>query len=298
MKAKILQIIKNGTILLADGAMGTELQKRGLSSNDCPEEFNIKYPEIVQSIYRDYYHAGSDIVETNTFGGTRSRLAKYGLDKKVIEFSRRSAELARQVCPAAKFVAGSVGPTGEILEPLGPVSLREAYDLFAEQVEALAAGGVDIIFVETMMSIEEAETAVKATKERTNLPVSASMTFELTNSGVKTSWGVDPASAVTRLSAAGADIIGSNCGNGIEVIMEVIKAMRPLTNLPLIAQPNAGLPEIINGKIHYRQKPENIKDQILELLNYKISILGGCCGTNPEFIKFLRMLVDSRQKKS
>lgn len=293
MTKNLLEIIHSGRILLADGAMGTELQKHGLTSNDCPEEFNITRGEVVQAIYQAYYDAGSDLVETNTFGGTRPRLQKYGFEKRVKEFSRRSAQLAWEVCPAGKFVAGSVGPTGEIFEPLGTLSSSTAFDMFSEQAEALAEGGVDIIFVETMMAIEEAETAVLAAKRATNLPVSATMTFELNDSKAITSWGVDIPTAVERLQQAGADLIGSNCGNGIAVIIQAIKEMQALTKLPLVAQPNAGIPEIIAGRIHYHLEPEEIKKHVGELIRYRPGVLGGCCGTNPDYIRLLRPLVDA-----
>jgi 5-methyltetrahydrofolate--homocysteine methyltransferase len=291
MKSKLMEIIHSGKVLISDGAMGTELQKRGLTAGDCPEEYNISKPEIIKSIYKAYYDAGSDIIETNTFGGTRPRLQKHGHTDKVKLFSKKSAELAKEVCPEGKFVAGSIGPTGEILEPLGSMTAEEAYQVFAEQAEALAEGGADVLFVETMMAIEEAETALKAAKLVTNLPVSATMTFELTSGEARTSWGVDVPTAVDRLISAGADIIGSNCGNGIDVILAVIRKMRELTDIPLLAQPNAGLPEMIDSKIIYRQKPQDVEQKLRELLSLKVNIIGGCCGTDPEYIKFLRKIV-------
>jgi len=288
----ILERIHKGEILLSDGAMGTELQKRGLLGGACPEELNISHPEIIQSIYKDYYEAGSDIVETNTFGGTRPRLALHQNEDRVALFNRRAAELARSACPPGRFVAGSMGPTGELLQPLGTLSAARAYDYFAEQAEALAEGGVDIIYVETMMAAEEAAIAVRAAKEKTGLPVSGSMTFELNTERPRTSWGVDVPSAVTQLTDAGADIIGSNCGNGVEVILAVIKEMRPLTRLPILAQPNAGLPEVHNNLIIYNETPESMEAKLAQVLKIGISILGGCCGTNPQHIRRMRHLIN------
>lgn len=275
--------------------MGTELQRRGLPPGECPEEFNITHPEIVQAIYRDYFSAGSDIVETNTFGANRSRLALHRLADRVQEISSASAELAREVCPAGRYVAGSVGPTGDILEPLGPRSLREAQDMFSEQAEALASGGVDVIYVETMMAIEEAEIAVRAARETTDLPVVATMTFEMGKAGLRTMWGVSVETAVNRLTDAGAHVVGANCGRGFEDMIAIITEMSTFTTLPLIAQPNAGIPEWEEGDSVYRETPEIIKPKAEKLLDLGIAILGGCCGTNPGHIRMMRQLLDNRQ---
>ena len=289
----LLGILRSGTVLLCDGGMGTELQKRGMPTGVCPEEYNISHPDVVQGIYADYYKAGSDIIETNTFGGNRSRLALHNFEDRVTEFCRKSAELAKEVCPEGKFVAGSMGPTGDIIEPLGSLPVQQAYDFFAEQAEALAEGVVDVIFVETMMAAEEAEIAIKATKEKTNLPVVSTMTFELGKSGLRTMWGVDVASAVQRLTDAGADIIGANCGKGFEEMIQIVKEMRPLTAKPIIAQPNAGIPDLVDGKSVYRETPEIIKPKAEALLKQGVNILGGCCGTGPEHIAMMRKLVDT-----
>ncbi len=291
MANSLLQELNSGKILLSDGAMGTELQKRGMPAGSCPELLNIEQPDVVQSVYRDYYQAGSDIVETNTFGGNRFRLKHYGYEKRVNEFCRRAAELAKEICPPGKYVAGSIGPSGEILEPLGTMSATEAYDAFAEQAAALAAGGADVLFVETMMDVEEAVLAVRAAKEATDLPVSGTMTFDLTDSGPRTSYGTDAATAVQRLSEAGADILGANCGNGMEVVLQTMKVMRPLTEKPLLAQPNAGIPEMVDKALVYSETPETMRDKYKELIDMGVNIIGGCCGTNAEYIRMLRRLI-------
>lgn len=292
MSKKFLDKVTSGVILLSDGAMGTELQKRGMKTGACPEELNFVNPEVIQAIHRDYYNAGSDIVETNSFGANRIRLSLHQMEDRAYDFARKAAELAREVCPEGKFVAGSIGPTGEILEPLGPLNLQDAYSAFAEEAEALAEGGADVIFVETMMSIEEAETAVRAAKEKTGLPVSASMTFEVGASGPKTMWGVDIRTSIERLTQAGADIIGSNCGRGFDEMIQVIREMRSLTTMPLLAQANAGIPEWVDGLSVYKETPEVISPKAEELLKMRINIIGGCCGTGPEHIKEIRKLVD------
>lgn len=289
----LIEKLNSGLILLCDGAMGTELQNRGLPTGACPEEYNIIHPEIVQAIHSDYYNAGSDIVETNTFGGNRARLQVHDFERRVAEFNTKAVELAREVCPAGRCVAGSMGPTGDIIEPLGPRSTQEAYDIFAEQAEALAAGGVDAVFVETMMAAEEAEIAIKAVKERTGLPVVATMTFEAGKAGLRTMWGVDVPTAVQRLTDAGADIVGSNCGRGFDDMVAIVQEMRPLTSKPMVAQSNAGIPESVDGVAVYKETPDSLKPKAQQLLELGVNVLGGCCGTGPEHIKMMRGLIEA-----
>ncbi len=287
-----LEKLNSGVILLSDGAMGTELQKRGMPTGVCPEEYNVTHPELVQGIYRDYYNAGSDLVETNTFGANRLRLKLHGCEERVMEFCRAAARLAREVCPAGKFVAGSIGPTGELIEPLGPRTVQEVYRIFAEQAVALAEGGVDMICVETMMAPEEVEIAIKAVKEETHLPVVATMTFEMGKFGLRTMWGVDVPTAAARLTDAGADVIGANCGRGFDEMIAIISEMRPVTNKPIIAQSNAGIPDWVDGVSIYKETPALIESKAEKLLQLGVNILGGCCGTGPEHIRMMRTLVD------
>ena len=214
----ILERIKKGEILICDGGMGTELQKRGLPTGGCPEAYNISHPDVIEAIHSDYYSAGSDIVETNSFGGSAIRLKGHGHDDKAFEYNQAAAKIARKVCPQGKFVAGSIGPTGSLMMPVGDLSAEEAYEVFAEQAKALEAGGADILFIETMMDIEEAVVALKAAKENTGLPVSTTLTYDKTAAGLATSFGVTPEIAVERLTESGADMIGANCGNGIDIL--------------------------------------------------------------------------------
>ncbi len=292
-KKNILDLLESGKILLCDGGMGTELQKRGMPTGVCPEEYNVSHPEIVQGIYSDFLAAGSDIIETNTFGGNRARLALHNFENRVTEFCCQAAELARSVCPEDKYVGGSIGPTGDLLEPVGPRSTADAFDFFAEQAEALAAGGVDIIFVETMMAAEEAEIAIKAVKEKTNMPIISTMTFELGKAGLRTMWGVDVATAVQRLTDAGADVIGANCGKGFEEMLAIVEEMRPLTSKPIIAQSNAGIADWVDGQAIYKETPDISRPKAQALLEKGVNIIGGCCGTGPEHIKMMRELIDT-----
>jgi 5-methyltetrahydrofolate--homocysteine methyltransferase len=294
MSSPILHMMKSGRVLLGDGAMGTELQQHGLPAGSCPELLNLDRPETVRAVHRNYVAAGSDLIETNSFGANRIRMAMHGLEGRVVEVCRRAAELARQECPAERFVAGSVGPIGDLLEPFGTRTLEEAYEVFGESASALAEGGVDLILIETMMAIEEAEVALRASKERTGLPVFVTMTFERGASGLRTSWGVDVPTAARRLEEAGADAIGANCGRGVGEMIDIIGAMRPLTTLPIIAQANAGLPEWVGGVSVYRETPEAIRPDIERLLGQGIALLGGCCGTGPDHIRMMRSAIDAQ----
>lgn len=289
----ILKHIQNSHLLLADGAMGTEIIKRGLKSGACPEYYNISHPDLIRDIHTEYYQAGSDIVETNTFGGNQARLAQHGYEDKVALFNRSAAEIASAVCPSGKFVAGSMGPTGEMLQPIGNLSTDTAYDYFKAQALALAEGGVDIIFVETMMAIEEAEIAVRAVVEQTGLPVSATMTFSRTPTGIFTSFGVDLATMVTRLESAGASIVGMNCGEGVQIIIDVINALKNMCSLPLIVQPNAGIPVFENNKLVYSESAEMMVSKLNEVLSPPLAIIGGCCGTGPDYIRKVRTALNS-----
>lgn len=270
--------------------MGTELQ-RAAASFSCPEELNLLNPEAVAAAHRSYFEAGSDLVETNTFGGTRARLRRHGLEGRIREISFSAAEIARSVCPQGGIVLGSIGPTGEMLEPFGDAEPNALFDMFAEQAEVLAKGGVDALIVETMMDAEEARLAVRAAKQHTDLPVIATMTFAVGPRGVRTRWGVDVETAVGVLEGAGADVIGSNCGDGFEEMIEVITQMRPLATRPVIAQANAGVPAMVDNVPVYKETPEDIVPKATRLLELGINILGGCCGTRPGHIAAMRQLI-------
>jgi 5-methyltetrahydrofolate--homocysteine methyltransferase len=283
-----LERVKRGSILF-DGAMGTFLQKNGLQVGECPEEWNISHPEVVKGIHKSYYDAGSDCVETNSFGGTKVKLSKFGMGDKVYEFNKRAAELAKEVCPSGKYVAASIGSTGEMLEPYGDFSVQECYDNYAEQVKALKDGGVDVLCIETMMDLEEAKIALKAAKENSELPVIVSMTYNLTPNGYKTLMGNSIAQITKELIAGGADIIGTNCGNGIENMIEILKEYKiNAPNMLFLVQPNAGLPVVVGDKTIYKETPEIMKAKVGNLIRIGLSVLGGCCGTTPDHISAFR----------
>ena len=248
---KILDRLKNKEILIFDGATGTYLQKKGLIAGDSPEKMNIENPEIIKMMAKHYFDAGSDIVLTNSFGGNRYMLKKYGIEDKFYEVNRLAAELAKSVAPLGKYVCGSIGPTGEFLEPLGSISESEMYDVFTVMCKAFEDGGADAIMVETQLGLEEASLAIKAAKDHTNLTVMSTMVFDKGPRGYFTMMGVTPELAALGLLDAGADIVGTNCGNGIEKMIEIATLMRQSTDRYLVVQSNAGIPSIVKGKVIY-----------------------------------------------
>jgi 5-methyltetrahydrofolate--homocysteine methyltransferase len=284
-------------IVLFDGAMGTMLQEEGLLPGECAELWNVERPEVLSKIHRAYFEAGAQVVETNTFGANPIKLADFDLQGRTHELNYQGARLARMVAPPDGLVAGSVSPTGKFLEPLGDLSFPRLVEAYQEQIAALVEGGIDLICIETMSDIEETVAAIQAARTVCNLPVIATMTFHLDAIGFRTIMGISPEVAVTRLQREGADVVGSNCGYGMEEIVLLMKAMRPLTSLPLIAQPNAGLPQLSEGKVTYPQTPENFARKVPDLLAAGVNALGGCCGTTPEHIRFLAEKVKQEAAK-
>ena len=287
----LLQRLERGDLLISDGATGTFLQQHGLEPGGCPEEFNASRPEVVREMSRQYFDAGSDMALTNSFGGSVFMQKKYGYGERVAEFNRLAAEHARSQAPDGRFVIGSVGPTGEFLEPLGPVSEDEMYDAFVEQVKALEEGGADGVVVETMTAIEEAVLAVRAARENTSLVVMATMVFDKGPRGFFTMMGVTPEQAVNAMTAAGSHVVGSNCGNGIDNMVEIARRMRSETEGFLLIHSNAGIPAMRNGQIIYPETPEYMAERFRELADIGVNIVGGCCGTGPDHIRALAAAV-------
>lgn len=281
----ILDEIKT-RVLLCDGAWGTLLQQKGLQPGECPELWNLTRRDDVLDIARSYIEAGADIIETNSFGGSRIKLSQYGLGDKASLINETAATISREAAGPDRHVAGSIGPTGKILMT-GDITADELYEAFSEQAIALEKGGADIIIIETMSDAEEAAIAVKAAKENTHCTVIATMTFNPSPDGTYyTIMGVTPADMIRILREAGADIIGSNCGNGTEVLTGVARAIREADReVPLIIQPNAGVPQLIDGKTIFPESPEIMSSFVPELVNLGVNIIGGCCGTTPEHIK-------------
>ena len=286
----ILERIKAGEILVCDGAMGTQLQARGLKPGECPELWCIEHAEDLKAIHTSYKNAGSDIVECNSFGGTSFKLEHYGLEDRVSEINKAAAMVAKEVAGTEQFVLGSVGPTGEFLEPYGDTEEDEMKEAFATQIQALEQGGADAVIIETMTALEEAELAVKAAKENTDLVVIASFTFDPQVDGsYATMMGVRPAQMATRLIEAGADIVGTNCGVGSEHMIKVVEELRSANaEIPIMVMPNAGMPVIENGEAVFKETPSEMAAKVKLLIKAGASIIGGCCGTSPEHIKAMK----------
>ena len=270
---------------MSDGATGTYLQAHGLEPGGCPEEFNLSHPEVVRGMAQAYFAAGSEMVLTNSFGANRFMLGKYGHGDKVSEVNRLAAEHARSQAPQGGFVIGSVGPTGEFLEPLGEVTEEEMLAAFVEQVTALEAGGADGVVIETMTAVEEARLAIRATREHTKLAVLSTMVFDKGPRGFFTMMGVTPERSVKELIEAGADVVGTNCGNGSDLMVELARDLRQTTDAPLLVHSNAGIPSMIRGEIVYPETPDYMAERFNELADLGINIIGGCCGTRPEHIR-------------
>ena len=279
--------LARGELLISDGATGTYLQDRGLEPGGCPEEFNASHPEILTGMAREYFEAGSDMVLTNSFGGNRFMLKKYGYEDRMVEFNRLAAQHARSQAPPGHHVVASVGPTGEFLEPLGEVTEAEMLEAFTEQIIALKEGGADGVVIETKTSLEEAALAIKAAKENTDMVVFSTMVFDKGPRGFFTMMGVTPEQGVKGLQEAGADIVGANCGNGIDVMIELARELRQITDGYLLIHSNAGIPSIVDGEIVYPETPEYMAERFKILADMGINILGGCCGTGPEHIRSL-----------
>ncbi len=286
MNALLKKLFEIYPVISLDGAWGTELANRGLPAGETPEKWNLDFPEKVAEIPKAYADAGAKIVITNTFGGNRFKLEKSGLVDFLVEINKKGAEISKNAVNNDVYVFASVGPTGEFLQPLGLTSKEEMEEVFAEQISALKNGGADGIIIETMTDIDEASCALCAAKKvAPGLPVAVSITYDKGVNGYATMMGVTPEQAAKHFDAAGADIIGTNCGNGIENMIEVVKELRKFTDKPIWARPNAGVPQLVNGETVFPATPEEMAEKVSELIEAGAKMIGGCCGTTPSHIK-------------
>ncbi|OGL02666.1 MAG: hypothetical protein A3E31_13215 [Candidatus Rokubacteria bacterium RIFCSPHIGHO2_12_FULL_73_22] len=296
---EVLERVRAGETLVFDGGYGTMLFAAGLANGACPELWNDTHADVVRGIHRAYFDAGSQIVETNTFGGTRLKLDEYRIGDRTRELNEKGARLARAADPGGGFIAGSIGPTSRL--PLdyaldAGVTDEEYEATFREQAEALAEGGVDLFAVETMMFPQEATAAVRACRKVADLPVMATMFFQYEegNDRDRTMWGESPAEVAKNLLAAGADVVGMNCGRGPDRAIVIIREMRAVTDAPLVAYPNAGLPVTTGDTVTYELGPEAMAREYPALLEAGCNIVGACCGSNPEHIRRIAELVTTR----
>jgi 5-methyltetrahydrofolate--homocysteine methyltransferase len=275
--------------------MGTMLQANGYEPGDSPEQWALEHPEVLRGIHRAYIAAGADVILSNTFGANKPKLHKYGLDGRIAEMNRELVALLVQVAAEAGqpiYVAGDIGPTGEFMEPLGTISQADMIGMVAEQVQGLVAGGAELIFIETMMDVAEAVAAVKAAKAVCNLPVVASMSYNPAKRGYRTMMGNAPAQAAEALLEAGADVTGANCGNVLpEQMPEVIAALKAAGARWVAVEPNAGLPEMIDGQTVFSQGPEEVAASVPAILAAGANLIGGCCGTTPDHIRAIAAAV-------
>ncbi len=281
----VLEHLKAKKVVIADGGWGTELFKRGLKPGQAPEMWNIDRLEDIRAVAVSYVTAGAEIILTNTFGGSPMKLAKMGLGSRMTEINRLGAEISKGAAAGRALVFASMGPTGELLKPLGTATEEEMVQSFGEQAKALVEGGADGIVIETMTDLVEAKAALAAIRRDHTLPVVVSMTFDKKRVGYATIMGVRPQQAASELEKAGADIVGANCGTGIDDMIEVARVMRQATTLPIWCKPNAGLPELVDGNIVYRETPEEMASKLHLLLEAGATVVGGCCGTTPAHIK-------------
>ena len=274
--------------IVCDGAMGTQIYARGVSFDNCFDELVVSQPDLIEAIHRDYLEAGAEIIETNTFGANRVRLAECGLQDNVALYNRRAVELVRHAMAEtgrSAFVAGSVGPLGKAVAPYGPVSREEARAAFGEQLRALIDAGVDLVVFETFSSLDEMVEAVKVARSLApDLPIIAQMTFN--DDGVTVN-SETPADVVAALEPLGVDALGANCSHGSQPMLEVMEALAAVSTLPLAAQPNAGFPTVMGGRVMYLSSPEYMADYARQMVQLGVSVIGGCCGTTPDHIHAL-----------
>lgn len=278
------EFIEDGRPHLFDGAMGTMLYSRGVFINRCYDELNLREPELVREVHREYVRAGAEILETNSYGANRVKLSHFGLEADVVEINRRAAEIARSVATPRVCVAGAIGPLGVRIEPYGPTSLDEAFEIFREQAEGLAAGGVDLFVLETFSDLEEIRQALRAARSVADLPVVAQMVIREDG---HTPYGTDAAIVAERLTEWGADVVGMNCSVGPHAMLETVDDLLTATDRAIACQPNAGLPREVDGRTMYMASPEYMAEYAGRLVRKGVRFVGGCCGTTPEHIRVM-----------
>ena len=296
MKKPLLEAIKERP-LLGDGAMGTQLMLAGLEQGNCGEEWNLTHPERVLAIQRRYAEAGSDCILTNTFGGSRIMLNRHGNAGKAVEVNRAAVNIVRQAFgERVGYVIGDIGPFGGLMEPYGDFTEQQVREAFEEQAQALVDAGADAVIIETQTSLEELLIGIQAAKKAGAACVIGSMAYDVTLDGstFRTMMGIDPERAAEFMEEHGADIVALNCGTGMDMTraLQAVGRYRETTSLPVMVQPNAGQPKLINMKVVYDETPEQMVQGVTPLLDAGASIVGACCGSTPDHIRAFRAAMD------
>ncbi len=292
MAESILELAKKQVVLL-DGGMGTELIKNGFTPGACPESWNLVKPDVIKSIHSAYYAAGADAVSTNSFGGSKIKLSSYGQGERCYELNRAASELALEVRPEGCYVVGSIGPTGKFLKPMGEYDEEQFVDAYREQARGLADGGVDFILIETQYDLVETLCCIQGIRQATDIPVFVTMTFNKTPRGFFTIMGVDFPKFVEEMLIQGIPAVGANCTIDSKDMAEFVASMREATELPIIVQANAGQPELNpDGSVTYSQPLEDYVGYLPQIVKNGANIVGGCCGTNPDYISAMKKILE------
>ncbi len=288
MKKIIKELLGPGTVI-TDGSWGTQLQEKGLGLNECPDSWNLTHPDKVGEVARSYVEAGSRVILTNTFRSNRIALEDFGLEEKVKEINQAGVEISKQAAGDEAYVFASIGPSGKLLMT-GDVTEEQLYEVFKEQADAIKDAGSDGIVIETMSDLAEAKAALRAAKE-TGLPIVVSMVFDSGKNKEYTMMGQSPEQIASELTVEGADVLGANCGQGIDGFTNICKRLKVSTKLPIWIKPNAGLPEVHDSKAIYETSAKEFAEYIPDLLDSGADFVGGCCGTSPDFIKEISKLI-------
>jgi 5-methyltetrahydrofolate--homocysteine methyltransferase len=286
----ILLVLQSGRVIVADGAMGTMLQKAGLPTGMAPESWLLESPDPVRDVHRAYVEAGADLILTCTFGGTRTRLERAGLAERVAEVNRRAVGVAREVADGKAHVAGDIGPLGEFLAPVGRLTYGQAVEIFAEQAAALAEAGVDVLYIETMSDLNEVRAAIEGAQQTgSGIPIFATLSFD--HHG-RTNMGVRPGQAAEALQSLGIDAFGANCGATLEMTEGAVAKMHEVApQVPLVVKPNAGKPHMMGREVVYDATPEDMAEYACRFVSLGAQVVGGCCGSTPAHIAAIAEVV-------
>jgi 5-methyltetrahydrofolate--homocysteine methyltransferase len=291
--------LRSGPPIVADGAWGTMLLARGLPVGRAPETWTLEHPQIVADIAREYLDAGAEVLTTNTFGASAARLKQHGLEPSLDAINRRGVEILREVAQERAWISASIGPSGLLLAPIGTADPAEVADGFQRQIQALASAGADVLCIETMTDVVEAVLAVRAARAvAPALPIVATMTFDITRRGAFTVMGVSVERAAGALEEAGADLVGANCGTGIDAMVQVAREFARHTQLPISVRANAGLPHRRGTDVVYLETPDRFAAAVGDLMSAGVAIVGGCCGTTPAHIAAIAAALKKEGKGS